>query len=127
MNGADLAVHLAANADVRFGLEAMRVTGVKRIAFVSTGSVHGEASVIPTPEDWPFPVQTSLYAASTGSSQIDVHRTCRDAVALQKTCELVAAFPSPFIDADRRDGYGYQMAFRQYRTLASLTGRKLAM
>jgi hypothetical protein len=49
----------------------MRVSGVKRIAFVSTGSVHGEASVIPMPEDWPFPVQTSLYAASTGSRQID--------------------------------------------------------
>jgi len=80
--GADLVVHLAANADVRFGtdhptkdleqntiatskvLEAMRAAGVKRIAFASTGSVYGEAAVIPTPEDAPFPVQTSLYGAS---------------------------------------------------------------
>ncbi len=82
MAGADLVFHLAANADVRFGtehprkdleqntvvtcnvLEAMRVNGVKRIAFSSTGSVYGEAPVIPTPEDGPFPVQTSLYGAS---------------------------------------------------------------
>ena len=34
------------------------------MAFSSTGSVYGEASVIPTPEDAPFPIQTSLYAAS---------------------------------------------------------------
>ena len=35
-----------------------------RIGFSSTGSVYGEAAVIPTPEDAPFPVQTSLYGAS---------------------------------------------------------------
>lgn len=82
VSGADLVLHLAANADVRFGtdhprrdleqntiatwnvLEAMRRTGVRRIAFSSTGSVYGEASKIPTPEDCPFPVQTSLYGAS---------------------------------------------------------------
>lgn len=80
--GSDLVFHLAANADVRFGteaprrdldqntiatwnvLEAMRLTGVKRIAFSSTGSVYGESAVIPTAEDCPFPVQTSLYGAS---------------------------------------------------------------
>src|SRR4029079_184035 len=45
-------------------LEAMRANGVRQIAFASTGSVYGEASVIPTPEDGPFPVQTSLYGAS---------------------------------------------------------------
>ena len=82
MAGADTVFHLAANADVRFGLEhtgkdlqqntiatfhvleAMRANGIKRIAFSSTGSVYGEAEVIPTPEDAPFPVQTSLYASS---------------------------------------------------------------
>jgi UDP-glucose 4-epimerase len=82
MRGADTVFHLAANADVRFGtdhprrdleqntiatfnvLEAMRANGVKRIAFASTGSIYGEATVIPTPEDAPFPVQTSLYGAS---------------------------------------------------------------
>ena len=45
-------------------LEAMRANGCQRIAFSSTGSVYGEAKVIPTPEDAPFPVQTSLYGAS---------------------------------------------------------------
>ena len=39
-------------------------TGVTRIAFSSTGSVYGEPEVFPTPEDAPFPVQTSLYGAS---------------------------------------------------------------
>ncbi len=80
--GADQVFHLAASADVRFGtlhpsrdleqntigtfrvLEAMRKTGVKKIAFSSTGSVYGEAKVFPTPEDAPFPVQTSLYGAA---------------------------------------------------------------
>jgi UDP-glucose 4-epimerase len=80
--GADCIMHLAANADVRFGtdhprldleqntiathnvLEAMRANGIKRIVFTSTGSVYGEATVIPTPENAPFPVQTSLYGAS---------------------------------------------------------------
>jgi UDP-glucose 4-epimerase len=82
LSGGDMVFHLAANADVRFGtnhpyrdleqntiatynvLEAMRASGIKRIAFSSTGSVYGEAAVIPTPEDAPFPVQTSLYGAS---------------------------------------------------------------
>ncbi len=82
MAGCDLVVHLAANADVRFGtehpsrdleqntivtfkvLEAMRAAGVKRIAFSSTGSIYGEPAVFPTPENAPFPVQTSLYGAS---------------------------------------------------------------
>lgn len=80
--GVDLVFHLAANADVRHGLlhprrdleqnllathnvlEAMREHGVSRIAFSSTGAVYGDAAVIPTPEDAPFPVQTSLYGAS---------------------------------------------------------------
>lgn len=82
MRGSDFVFHLAANADVRFGtehprkdleqntiatfnvLEAMRANEIERIAFSSTGSVYGEASVIPTPENVPFPVQTSLYGAS---------------------------------------------------------------
>jgi UDP-glucose 4-epimerase len=42
----------------------MRASGATRLAFSSTGSVYGEAAVIPTPEDAPFPVQTSLYGAS---------------------------------------------------------------
>ncbi len=82
MKGCEFVFHFAANADVRMGcehpkkdleqntiatfnvLEAMRANGIKRIGFSSTGSVYGEAEVIPTPEDAPFPIQTSLYGAS---------------------------------------------------------------
>jgi UDP-glucose 4-epimerase len=82
MAGCDIVFHLAANADVRFGLqhpgkdleqntvasfnvlEAMRTSGVKDIVFSSTGSIYGEAEVFPTPETAPFPIQTSLYGAS---------------------------------------------------------------
>jgi UDP-glucose 4-epimerase len=82
VDGQDVVFHLAANADVRFGtqyprrdleqntiathnvLEAMRAAGVPRIVFSSTGSIYGEPSVFPTPENGPFPVQTSLYGAS---------------------------------------------------------------
>ncbi len=93
--GHDFVFHLAANADVRFGtnhpdrdlqqntiatfnvLEAMRQNGVKRIGFSSTGSVYGEAEVFPTPENAPFPVQTSLYAASkvAGEGLISAYAT----------------------------------------------------
>ncbi|HEY6079083.1 MAG TPA: NAD-dependent epimerase/dehydratase family protein [Polyangiaceae bacterium] len=80
--GAQQVFHLAANADVRHGLahprkdieqnllathnvlEAMREHGVSRIAFSSTGAVYGDTSLLPTPEDAPFPLQTSLYGAS---------------------------------------------------------------
>ena len=80
--GHDTVLHLAANADVRFGLEhprkdleqntiatfnvleAMRTNGIRRIAFSSTGSIYGEPELFPTPETCPFPVQTSLYGAS---------------------------------------------------------------
>ncbi len=82
LEGVDAVIHLAANADVRFGLEhpdrdlqqntigtftvleAMRGAGVTRILFSSTGSIYGEPEVFPTPEDCPFPQQTSLYGAS---------------------------------------------------------------
>ncbi|HTZ62858.1 MAG TPA: NAD-dependent epimerase/dehydratase family protein [Solirubrobacteraceae bacterium] len=80
--GCDWVFHLQANADVRRGfehprrdleqntiatanvLQAMRATHVRRIAFASTAPVYGEPEVFPTPEDAPFPVQTSLYGAS---------------------------------------------------------------
>ena len=80
--GIERVYHLAANADVRFGtehperdlqqntiatfnvLEGMRQQNVKHIIFASTGSIYGEATQIPTPEDSQFPVQTSLYGAS---------------------------------------------------------------
>lgn len=82
MKDSEFVFHLAANADVRFGthhpdkdltqntiatfnvLEAMRSNHIRRLAFASTGSIYGEAPVIPTPEEAPFPIQTSLYGAS---------------------------------------------------------------
>jgi UDP-glucose 4-epimerase len=85
--GSDAVIHLAANADVRYGwqwprrdleqnllcthnvLETMRRTGVKRILFASTGSVYGEAAAMPIPEDCPFPLQTSLYGASKAAAE----------------------------------------------------------
>lgn len=85
--GGDMVFHLAANADVRFGtdhprkdleqntiatynvLEAMRFNGIAKIAFSSTGSVYGESPIIPTPENGPFPIQTSLYGASKAACE----------------------------------------------------------
>jgi UDP-glucose 4-epimerase len=82
MRSVDFVFHLAANADIKDNLkeprkcvdqnvvatqnvlEAMRSAGVRDVAFSSTGSVYGDATAFPTPEDAPFPVQTSLYATS---------------------------------------------------------------
>ena len=94
MKGVDAVFHFAANADVRFGvdrpkvdleqntmvthnvLEAMRSNNVKKICFSSTGSVYGEATKIPTPEDVAFPIQTSLYAASKVSCEGMISAYC---------------------------------------------------
>lgn len=85
--GGEMVFHFAANADVRFGienprkdleqntiatynvLEAMRSNNIIKIAFSSTGSVYGESPVVPTPENGPFPVQTSLYGASKAACE----------------------------------------------------------
>jgi UDP-glucose 4-epimerase len=87
MKGSEFVFHLAANADVRFGIEhprkdleqntiathnvliAMQQNGIGKIAFSSTGSVYGESSTVPTPEDAPFPIQTSLYGASKSAGE----------------------------------------------------------
>jgi len=94
MAGCDTVFHLAANADVRFGLEhpsrdlqqntiatfnvleAMRANGIKCVAFSSTGSVYGETEKIPTSEDAPFPIQTSLYAASKVAGECLIQSYC---------------------------------------------------
>ena len=90
----DFVYHLAANADVRFGLnhpfkdikqniigtfnvlEAMRANNIFEIGFSSTGSVYGEASQIPTYENAPFPVQTSLYGSSKLSGEALITSYC---------------------------------------------------
>jgi UDP-glucose 4-epimerase len=87
MQGSEFVFHLAANADVRFGTEhprkdleqniiathnvlnAMRQNGIGKIAFSSSGSVYGEPSTFPTPEDAAFPIQTSLYGASKSAGE----------------------------------------------------------
>lgn len=80
--GTDTVYHLAANADVRFGMndtmrdinqnviatvnlaEVADAAGVKHIVFSSTGAVYGDSVEHPTPENTHFPVQTSLYGMS---------------------------------------------------------------
>ncbi|HPT19002.1 MAG TPA: NAD-dependent epimerase/dehydratase family protein, partial [Methanothrix sp.] len=82
LEGKDMVFHLAANPDVKLGeqdtrihleqnvlttyslLEAMRISRVKRIAFTSTSTVYGEATVVPTPEDYGPLLPISLYGAS---------------------------------------------------------------
>ncbi|OGY24665.1 MAG: hypothetical protein A2172_03680 [Candidatus Woykebacteria bacterium RBG_13_40_15] len=84
--GIDFVFHFAAHADVRSGfenheidhiqnlevtqnvLEAMLENGVKNIAFSSTSSVYGDATVHPTPEDYPFQ-PTSLYGATKAAAE----------------------------------------------------------
>jgi UDP-glucose 4-epimerase len=79
--GADRIYHVAADPDVRGGaslpssmfdesvvatfrvLEAMRAAGVPEVAFTSTSTVYGEATVIPTPEDYAPMVPISVYGA----------------------------------------------------------------
>jgi UDP-glucose 4-epimerase len=95
VDGCDWVFHLQANADLRRGLdhprrdleqntiatsnvlEAMRARSVSRIVFASTGSVYGEPDVYPTPEDAPFPTQTSLYGASklAGEALVSAYAT----------------------------------------------------
>ena len=94
IKGSEFVFHFAANADVRSGLlhpwkdleqntvatfnvlEAMRLNGIRKIAFSSTGSVYGETKTIPTPEDAPFPVQTSLYASSKLAGEALISSYC---------------------------------------------------
>jgi len=82
MDGIDFVYHLAANPDIRLGtkitdtdlkqgtiatynvLEAMRLCGVKKIAFASSSVVYGEGAPMPTPETHGPCIPISLYGAS---------------------------------------------------------------
>lgn len=82
IHGSDVIYHMAANPDVRLGaentkihleqniiatynvLEAMRMNEQQNIVFTSTSTVYGEASVIPTPENYGPLIPISLYGAS---------------------------------------------------------------
>jgi UDP-glucose 4-epimerase len=79
---ADAVYHFAANPDVRLGragtkplvdqnivathrvLEACRAEKVPKIVFTSTSTVYGEATVVPTPEDYAPFEPISVYGAS---------------------------------------------------------------
>jgi UDP-glucose 4-epimerase len=92
--GADTVFHLAANPDVRTGatdtktpirqnimitynvLESMRLNGVSRIAFTSTSTIYGEATVVPTPEDYGPLLPISLYGASKLSCEALISSYC---------------------------------------------------
>ncbi len=93
MRGQDFVFHLAANADIRYGiantkvdleqntiatynvLEAMRVNNVKEIAFFSSSAIYGEPYIFPTPESF-LPVQTSLYGASKLACEALIQAYC---------------------------------------------------
>jgi UDP-glucose 4-epimerase len=82
IRGHDYVFHLAANPEAREGiektdldlkigtiatynvLEAMRLNGVKKIVFASSGTVYGETPVIPIHEDYGPLLPISLYGAS---------------------------------------------------------------
>jgi UDP-glucose 4-epimerase len=94
LDGCDTVFHLQANTDVRHGLEhprrdleqnamatselleAMRDAGATRMGFASSGSVYGEPDLVPTPEDAPMPIQTSLYGASKIAGEGTLHAYC---------------------------------------------------
>jgi len=87
MAGHDVVFHLSANPDARWGienteldlkqetittynvLESMRLSGVKRIVFSSSGTIYGETPVIPLPEDYGPVLPASLYGAGKLASE----------------------------------------------------------
>jgi UDP-glucose 4-epimerase len=80
--GSEFVFHIAANADVRVGtqqtdtdlkngiratynvLESMRIAGIKKLAFSSSSTVYGEATLMPTPENYGPLIPISLYGAA---------------------------------------------------------------
>jgi len=83
----DVILHLGANPEARLGienteldlkqetiatynvLEAMRVNGIKKIVFSSSGCIYGETPVIPLPEDYGPVLPISLYGAGKLASE----------------------------------------------------------
>jgi UDP-glucose 4-epimerase len=95
-SGHDAVFHLAANSNIPEGrrksdidlqlgtvatynvLEAMRLAGVKEIAFSSSSVIYGEPAITPTPEDYGplFPI--SLYGASKLACEALVSAFCHN-------------------------------------------------
>lgn len=129
LEGCDWLFHLQANADVRRGvedptrdlelstiatsrvLEGARLAGVRRALFSSTGSVYGEPRLFPTPEDAPFPVQTSFYGASKVAGEALLEAYCEGFGFVGIICRFVSILGErythghvyDFVQALRRD------------------------
>jgi UDP-glucose 4-epimerase len=94
LRGADRVYHIAADPDVRGSvrtpammfannvvatervLEAMRAESVPEIVFTSTSTVYGEASVIPTPENYAPMEPISVYGASKLAGEALISAYC---------------------------------------------------
>jgi len=92
--GTDSVWHMAANPDVRSGaadprphfeqnvavtyrlLEGMRRNGVKHMAFTSTSTVYGSATVLPTPEDYGPLLPISVYGGAKLACEALVSAYC---------------------------------------------------
>ena len=104
----EIVYHLAANADVRFGLsnptkdlnentintcrllEAMREININNIIFASTGSIYGNTTEIPTIESCSFPSQTSLYGASKIAAEAFLSAYCEGFDINAVSCRFVS-------------------------------------
>lgn len=91
--GIDVVWHFAGNTDIPLGfkftdldiknavigthnvLEAMRLAGVKKIIFPSTGAVYGETKRVPTPEDTIL-LPLSLYGAGKAACESFISAYC---------------------------------------------------
>ena len=93
MEGVSRVFHIAANADVRGGinntgidvkqntlgtcsvLECMRTVGASEIIFTSSATVYGDPNIFPTSEIY-SPIQTSLYGASKLAAEGIIQAYC---------------------------------------------------
>ena len=91
LSGCTAVIHLAASADVRVAeqqprpvfeenvlatarlLDAIAAAGIRQFAFPSTSTVYGEATVVPTPEDYTPLVPVSMYGASKLAAEGLIH------------------------------------------------------
>ena len=94
IDNCDIVFHLAANPDVRSGientkthfdnniiatynlLEIMRKKDVRKIVFTSSSTVYGEARIMPTPENYAPLIPISIYGASKLASEALIAAYC---------------------------------------------------
>lgn len=93
-NGYETVIHFAASADISLGqkntdldlnqgtivtynvLEAMRLSGIKKMIFSSSSTIYGFPSKVPTPEDAGMLFPASLYGASKLASEALISAFC---------------------------------------------------